>query len=139
MAFRRVSESQRQGWRRLIENYLTTRDTLRAVIQIVDLRHPPSKDDIAMLDWLRHYGKARLVLATKADKVPRNQRPAHVKEILKELGIAGLVAPNLEAPMTVDVEPLLVYSAEEGVGREELWPWVIAATRTNPAEQPAER
>ncbi|MDB4896499.1 MAG: GTP-binding protein [Firmicutes bacterium] len=128
--FARVSESQRQGWRRLIENYLTTRETLRAVIQIVDLRHPPSKDDIAMWDWLRHYGKARLVLATKADKVPRNQRAAHVKEILKELGVKALVAPNPDAPVTADVEPFQVYSAEEGVGRDELWPWVIAAART---------
>jgi GTP-binding protein len=127
--FARVSESQKQGWRKLIETYLVTRESLRAVIQIVDLRHPPSKEDVAMWEWLRHFGKVRLCLATKADKVPRNQRPAHVKQILHELGMGKLTELSSAVPITPEEEPLLVFSTEEGIGQDKLWPWVLAATR----------
>lgn len=112
--YARVSESQKQSWRKLIEHYLLTREGMRGVIQVVDLRHPPSKDDIAMWDWLRHYGRHRVCLATKADKVPRTQRPAHLKQVSQDLGLAG--------------ETLLLFSAEEGLGREDLWAWVVSAT-----------
>lgn len=127
--FARVSESQKQGWRKLIEHYLVTRPTLKAVIQIVDLRHPPSKDDLAMWDWLRHYDKVRLVLATKADKVNKNQRIAHLKEIVAGLSLSAITAPKAEGPLLPSDEPILLYSAEEGLGRDQLWQWVMAATR----------
>lgn len=110
--FARVSEGQKRSWRKLIEHYLLTRDPLKGVIQIVDLRHPPSKDDVAMWEWLAHYDRNRLCLATKADKVPRTQRPAHLKQIAQDLQLS---------------EPPLLYSAEEGLGRDQLWPWVMAS------------
>ncbi|HLN61825.1 MAG TPA: GTP-binding protein [Symbiobacteriaceae bacterium] len=128
--FARVSESQKQSWRKLIEHYLLTRENLRAVIQLVDLRHPPSKDDIAMWDWLRHYQRPRLVLATKADKVPKNQRPGNLKQIAHDLGLRAIVPPSPEGLATPDDEPILLYSAEEGLGREVLWPWVSSMTRS---------
>jgi GTP-binding protein len=124
--FARVSASQKQSWRKLIEHYLLNRENMRAVIQLVDLRHPPSKDDIAMWDWLRHYHKPRLVLATKADKVPRNQRPGNLKQIVQDLGLTGAVQPSPEGLATPDDEPILLYSSEENQGRDILWPWVLA-------------
>lgn len=127
--YARVSESQKLAWRKLIEHYLMTRPTLKAVIQIVDLRHPPSKEDIAMWDWLRYYGRVRLCLATKADKVPKTQRPAHLKQIAQDLGLRSIAAPNPDGPITNEQEPILVYSAEEGLGRDQLWPWIVAASR----------
>lgn len=130
--FARVSESQKQSWRKLIEHYLLTRESLRGVVQIVDLRHPPSKDDIAMWDWLRHYGKVRLCLATKADKVPKNQRPTHAKQIAQDLGMKGIVAPGPDVPMTAESEPLLVFSAEERLNRDPLWNWVMSAKDVTP-------
>lgn len=109
--YARVSESQKQAWRKLIEHYLLTRENLCGVIQVVDLRHPPSKDDIAMWEWLRHYGRPSLCVATKADKIGRNQRVAHAKVVAQELQLgAG--------------EPL-IYSAEEKLGQDVLWDWVL--------------
>lgn len=126
--FARVSESQRQSWRKLIEHYLLTRNTLRAVIEIVDLRHLPSRDDLAMWEWLRYYQKTRLCLATKADKIPRTQRPAHLKEVIRELGIESPKALDSAAGALPDArEPILMFSAEEGVGREQLWRWTLDA------------
>lgn len=127
--YAKVSETQRRSWQKLIEHYLLTRTQLRAVIQVVDLRHPPSKDDVAMADWLRHYEKVRLCLATKADKVSRGQRAAHLKEIVRGLGMSATVGPTIDTASRSDVDPILMYSAEEGIGRDELWPWVLAAVR----------
>lgn len=132
--FARVSESQKQSWRKLIEHYLLTRENLRAVIQVVDLRHPPSKDDVAMWDWLRHYGKVRLCLATKADKIPRNQRAAHFAQIKKDLQINHSEL-NPSTMANYDSEGILMYSAEEGLGRDQLWWWVTQVTgKTAPQE-----
>ncbi|HWI52760.1 MAG TPA: GTP-binding protein [Symbiobacteriaceae bacterium] len=127
--YAKVSESQKQAWRKLIEHYLLTRPNLKAVLQIVDLRHPPSKDDIAMWSWLRHYGRPRLCIATKADKLSRNERPTNLRTIAQDLGMTAIVAPSPSGPCSPDEEPLLMYSAEEGLGREQLMPWVLAATK----------
>ncbi|MGE5675939.1 MAG: GTP-binding protein [Mycobacterium leprae] len=128
--FAKVSETQRQGWRKLIEHYLTNRPNMAAVIQIVDLRHPPTADDISMWEWLRYYGKRRLCVATKADKIPKSQRIAHLQRAARELQLPGVVAPNPQALGGPESEPILLFSSEEGVGRDELWPWLLALTRT---------
>lgn len=124
--FAKVSETQRKSWRRLIEGYLLERENLRAVIQVVDLRHPPTRDDIAMWDWLRHHDKVRLCLATKADKIGKNQQVAHLKEMAAGLEMSGRLAPGQAAAGDPSQEPILSFSAETGAGREELWQWVLA-------------
>ncbi|HYG59793.1 MAG TPA: GTP-binding protein [Symbiobacteriaceae bacterium] len=128
--YAKVSESQRQSWRKLIEHYLITRENLRAVIQIVDLRHPPSKDDVAMWEWLRHYGRVRLCLATKADKLPRGQRINNLRQIAADLGMKVVTGPDTGTTADASAEPLLMYSSEEGVGREELWAWTLLQVRS---------
>jgi len=115
--FAKVSESKRQDWQKLIEQYLLGRETLRTVVQIVDLRHPPSKDDVGMWEWLAHYSLPRLCVATKADKVPRNQRQAHVHQVAAGLGLPA--------------DQVLVFSAEEGLGRDQLWPQILQAVDVN--------
>lgn len=109
--YAKVSESQKKSWRKLIEEYLVSRESLRGVIQVVDLRHAPSRDDLAMWEWLQHYGKSTRVVATKADKLGRNQRPAHLKQVSETLGMQN--------------QNPLPFSAEEGLGSEELWAWVL--------------
>ena len=69
--FARVSKKEREAWGKMIETYITTREQLCAVLLIVDLRHPPTKDDILMYDFLKHYQIPCLVIATKADKIPK--------------------------------------------------------------------
>jgi len=111
--FARVSEVQRRQWGRLIETYLQKRESLRGVVQVVDLRHPPSKDDTAMREWLRHHGRSGLCVATKADKVGRPLWPRHLKVIAQDLALAP------------EIEPLVPFSAETGIGRAEVWRWIV--------------
>lgn len=129
--YAKVSESQRRQWQKLIETYLRERPTLKAVIQIVDLRHPPSRDDLAMWDWLRHQDAVRLCLATKADKVGRSQWPAHLKEIVQGLGLRSILTPGPDTPIDPTVEPCLLFSSDMGLGRDQLWSWVDRVVRSD--------
>ncbi|BAD39347.1 GTP-binding protein [Symbiobacterium thermophilum] len=110
--FARVSEAQRREWARLIEGYLLTRGALRGVLQIVDLRHPPTRDDVTMREWIRHHRLPSLCVATKADKIGRTAWPRHRQVIARELGLDG------------DGEPLVLFSAETGLGRDDVWRWI---------------
>ncbi|MBU0903958.1 MAG: ribosome biogenesis GTP-binding protein YihA/YsxC, partial [Firmicutes bacterium] len=62
--YAKVSKTSREAWSKMIEEYITTRDLLKAVIQIVDLRHPPSDDDCMMYDFLKYYNIPCIVIAT---------------------------------------------------------------------------
>ncbi|WP_274362595.1 ribosome biogenesis GTP-binding protein YihA/YsxC [Paenibacillus thermotolerans] len=106
--FAKVSKETRAQWGRMIENYLTKREELRAVLHLVDLRHPPTADDISMYEWLTHYELPVCVIATKADKIPKGKRAAHAKVIKQNLGMR----PG---------DPFVMFSSEEGLGKDELW------------------
>src|SRR6476619_7377785 len=62
--YAKVSKSEREAWGKMIETYITKREQLRAVVLIVDLRHPPTQDDIMMYDFLKNYNIKCIVLAT---------------------------------------------------------------------------
>src|SRR5690606_497371 len=79
--FAKVSKETRNQWGRMIERYLTERENLRSVLHLIDLRHPPSAEDVMMHEWLAHIGVASCIVATKADKIPRGRRPSHAKVI----------------------------------------------------------
>lgn len=107
--YAKVPQSVKRQWGPMIERYLTGRDNLVGVLQIVDIRHPPTADDAAMADWLRQSGVPAVAVATKADKISRGRRPQHVQR----------AAQQLQFPVTA-------FSAVKGGGRED----VIAVLRT---------
>ncbi|BAQ11611.1 ribosome biogenesis GTP-binding protein ysxc [Bacillus sp. OxB-1] len=106
--YAKVSKSEREAWGKMIERYLTGREELKAVVQIVDLRHPPSADDCTMYDFLVHYNIPAIIIATKADKIPRGKWEKH-KKIVKE---------KLEMRKG---DPLIIFSSEKGIGVEDAW------------------
>jgi GTP-binding protein len=57
------------------------------VVQLVDIRHAPSAQDVQMYQWLRHYGYDGIVVATKSDKISRNEMAKNISEIRKTLGL----------------------------------------------------
>ena len=93
--YAKVSKSMSQEWGGMIEQYLQTKDNLLKVVQLVDIRHEPSKQDVEMYEYLRYYGLDGIVVATKADKVSRNQIPKQIKQIRKtlKLGEDDIVIP----------------------------------------------
>ena len=106
--YARVSKTQREIWGEMIQEYLTTREELRAVVQIVDLRHPPTADDKLMYNFLIHYNIPAIVIVTKADKIPKGKYMQHRKVIRENLNMR----PE---------DPLIVFSSEKGLGMDEAW------------------
>lgn len=83
--YAKVSKSERERWGKMIETYITTRETLAAVIQLVDIRHKPSEDDCLMYDFLKHYEIPTIIIATKEDKIPKGKIQKHLKIIKQTL------------------------------------------------------
>lgn len=106
--YAKVSKSERAAWGKMIETYLTTREQLKAALLIVDLRHPPTKDDIMMYGFFKHYEIPCIVIATKADKIPRGKWQKHLKVTKETL--------QLEKG-----DEIILFSSETGQGKEEAW------------------
>ncbi len=87
--YAKVSKSISEDWGLMMEKYLSERPNLLKVIQLVDIRHEPTKLDIQMYDYLRHYGLDGVVVATKADKVSRNEMVKNVSKIRKVLKLSA--------------------------------------------------
>ena len=93
--YAKVSKSVTENWGDMMEEYFQKRKGLKKVIQLVDIRHAPSAQDVQMYRYLRHYGLDGIVAATKADKVSRNEMQKCISQIRKtlELGNEDLVIP----------------------------------------------
>lgn len=85
--YARVSRSMSEGWGDMMETYLESRKNLLKVVQLVDIRHEPSKQDVQMYNYLKHYNLDGLVVATKADKISRNHYQKNMKIIRQSLGM----------------------------------------------------
>ena len=85
--YARVSRSESEKWGAMIEGYLENRANLLKVVQLVDIRHKPSAQDVQMYEYLKYYGLDGIVAATKADKVGANQRAACIRLIRQTLGM----------------------------------------------------
>ncbi|MEG0471882.1 MAG: ribosome biogenesis GTP-binding protein YihA/YsxC [Solibacillus sp.] len=106
--YAKVSKSERAAWGKMIEQYFMGRQQLKAVVLIVDLRHPPTNDDCMMYDFLKHYNIPVIVVSTKADKIPKGKWDKH-KKIVRET-------------LQMDKQdPLFVFSSEKGLGFDEAW------------------
>ncbi|HZK23830.1 MAG TPA: ribosome biogenesis GTP-binding protein YihA/YsxC [Oscillospiraceae bacterium] len=106
--FARVSQEMKRQWGQIIEAYLTSREPLKLVVQLVDVRHPPTADDLQMYKWLIHFNLPTVIVATKADKIPRGKWQKHLQQIRSGLGLG----PQ---------GPVILYSAQTGQGKDELW------------------
>ncbi|EAD6111961.1 ribosome biogenesis GTP-binding protein YihA/YsxC [Listeria monocytogenes] len=109
--FAKVSKTEREKWGVMIETYITSREQLRCVIQIVDLRHKPTEDDRMMYEFLKYYDIPVIVIATKADKIPRSKWQKNAK-IVRE---------------TLDFDPddkFVLFSSETKMGKDEAWQFI---------------
>ncbi|HQR30664.1 MAG TPA: ribosome biogenesis GTP-binding protein YihA/YsxC [Anaeromyxobacteraceae bacterium] len=113
--YAKVSKAEKATWVEMIETYLRDREPLRAVVLIVDARHPPQPADHEALGFLRAAGRPVVVAVTKMDKLSRNQRIPALRAAEKDLGLArGDAVP---------------FSAVEGTGSEALWARLLELAR----------
>ncbi len=85
--YAKVSKSISENWGEMMEKYFKSRQGLIQVVQLVDIRHEPSKQDVQMYNYLKHYGLDGLVVATKEDKLSRNDVQKNLARIRRTLGM----------------------------------------------------
>ena len=111
--FAKVSQSEKEKWGKMIENYLHKSKKLQAVFLLVDIRHEPSGNDKLMYEWILKQGFQPIIIATKLDKISRGQVQKHVKMIREGLKVkSGTI--------------VIPYSAQTKQGREEIYELIDA-------------
>ena len=119
--YAKVAQSEKKRWAEMMEGYFGSRRTIRLVVQLIDMRHPPSADDLAMLDYLVQMQYPFVIALTKCDKLNKAERAARTQALTQELAAYPEI---LKIP----------FSAVTGEGAEELRA-VIAAAVENSAGQ----
>ncbi len=110
--YAKVSKTERAKWGKMIEEYLTSRENLRAVVSLVDMRHEPSADDVQMYEFLKYYAIPVILVATKADKIPRGKWNKHESMIKKRLEFDP-------------ADQFVVFSSETRHGFEQAWDSIL--------------
>ena len=105
--YARVSKEVRKQWGPMVEAYLTSRENLRVVVVILDIRRTPTSDDMNLIGWLSSKHIPYLIVLTKADKLKKH------KQKQQKVKIAGIIG--------VDEKDITTFSARTGEGKEELW------------------
>ena len=110
--YARISKARKAEWRPLIEGYLSESRALRGVVQLLDVRHDPTDDDRAMLDFLAELGVPVIVAATKVDKLRASEVQPRLQALAQEIG--------------VDAGQIILFSSTTGRGRDELAEALVA-------------
>lgn len=85
--YARLSKKDQKKFGLMMEDYLTGRGNLKQVFMLVDFRHRPTKDDILMYNFLRHYNIPVTIVATKSDKLGITHHQKQRNAILSDLDL----------------------------------------------------
>jgi GTP-binding protein len=118
--YARIAKERKAAWLPLIEGYLRSSTALRGVVQLLDVRHDPSDEDLQMLDFLAELEAPTVVVLTKVDKL----RARAVAERVHAIAVA----------LRLEDDQVIPFSAETNLGRDEL-----AEALVGLLEQPAWR
>lgn len=110
--YAQVSKQERGQWQKLVEDYLTHSRNLRGVVIIIDIRRGLEDEEAALCEFLSYHQRPFLIVATKCDKLKRGQLEHQRKTLAAKL--KGY--------------PLVLFSAQDGTGKEELWRALLALT-----------
>ena len=105
------SREERDSWRPMIEEYLTRREPLKALVVLVDGELGAQPSDIEMVRWGESLGREVIVAATKLDRLARNRRARQIDRIAGQLAVPKVIG----------------FSAKEHFGVDELWRELLSA------------
>lgn len=116
--YARVAQAEKKRWAEMMEGYFGSGRDIRLVVQLIDLRHPPSADDLSMLDYLAQMHYPFVIALTKCDKLNKTERAARMEALEEELA----AYPEIRK---------IPFSAVTGEGAEELRTEIAAAVEEN--------
>ncbi|MGE0441250.1 MAG: ribosome biogenesis GTP-binding protein YihA/YsxC [Gemmatimonadales bacterium] len=113
--YARLSQAERRRLRALVDGVIRNRPALAVVVWLLDCRHPPSNDDLAMSELLADAGRETIVVLTKTDKLSQSQRAAAIRARADDLGL--------------DPDLLVPTSSSRGTGIADLGELMLEAIR----------
>lgn len=105
--YAKVNFNEKKRWADLMEGYFTSDRNIRLVVQLTDMRHPVTKDDLDMMRFMQSAGYDFIVVMTKSDKLNKTERTKRMEDIHTELAEFG------------DVK-IIPFSASNGEGADEI-------------------
>lgn len=109
--YAKISKEVKEKWGKMIDNYLKSSKQLRILFLLIDIRHEPGKNDVAMYNWSVNYGFNPIIIATKSDKISRGQIKKHTDVIRKTLNC-------------IEGTPIIPFSSLNKSGKEEVWEYI---------------
>lgn len=106
--YAQVSKKEKKKWGPMMEEYFETREQLKAVVLLTDLRHKPTKDDLQMYEYLKYLQLPVMIVGTKHDKVRKNKQEEYIDRIFQFFN-----------PHVDDI--IVPFSAKTNVGKDEIW------------------
>ena len=104
--FAKVPEAVRTLWGPMMQDYLESRESLKLILFLFDIRRLPNDDDHQLIEWLQFHQRSVIVVFTKVDKLLKGQEHTFGKRLLELMRMEGV--------------PHVFYSAPKNVGRKEL-------------------
>ena len=105
--YAKVPQKEKERWGRLMEAYFAAPDTLNFGVMLVDARHAPTANDVVMAKYFLQSGKPFVVVANKQDKIKKSEWEPNLARIRETLALDAQT-------------PVISFSAEKGLGKEEL-------------------
>lgn len=99
--YAKVAKSEKTRWANMMEQYFNSGRDIKLVVQLVDMRHPATADDIMMMEFLEHAGIDYIVVMTKSDKLNKGEYKSRVESSRQELSF-------------VDPENIIPFSSQTG-------------------------
>lgn len=112
--YAKVNFNEKKRWADLMEGYFTSDRNIRLVVQLTDMRHPVTNDDLDMMRFMQSAGYDFIVVMTKSDKLNKTERTKRMEDIHTELAEFG------------DVK-IIPFSASNGEGADEIRKAIEAA------------
>ncbi|MGB8656307.1 MAG: ribosome biogenesis GTP-binding protein YihA/YsxC [Candidatus Zixiibacteriota bacterium] len=113
--YAKTSRSMRESWGQLIEDYLKESEKLKGTVLLIDSRRGPLEPDLQLAEWLDFYGKRKLIVLTKTDKLTRSELLSCVNKTKQTLA--------------VDSDSLVSFSAKTGEGKDRILKWIERVTK----------
>jgi GTP-binding protein len=109
--YARVPAAIRKKWGPMIETYLSTRQTLKGVVIIMDIRRLPREEEQNLIHWLAHYSIASILVLTKTDKLSKTKLIKQQAAIIKALAVVK--------------EDVILFSAKTRRGKDAVWDAIL--------------